>query len=245
MPNAVDARKIQKENWSALIGHINKNKNKIAPNLNLGTLYAGKTNGIDLKSEIERILPIGKKNRAFDGGIEEFELVPVWKSIERANERSIAESGSLEYDTLAEVIKDLGAPKLHDPSDGTKMSFRHLYECVDLVVTDKLNPPMILKENQKRLWTKLSTIYASNCKGAVTVIEGVLENYADLDADRDMIRTELETAMKNNGIDAADNKKIIDLVEKYFDKIPSSNSKLRKDLEKAKKELAKKQDIGS
>lgn len=240
MPNAIDAMKVQKENWSTLIGHITRNKSRISPGFNLGTLYAGKTNGINLKSEIERVLPIGEKNKPLEGGLRKFELIPVWKSIERANNRSIAANGTLKYDTLADVIKDLPAPILRDPSDGSQMTFKHLYECVDLVVRDKLNPPIVAKENQKRLWTELSTIYAGNCKGAVTLIEGILDGYAKLDADRDMIRTELETAMKSHKIDSSSKKKAIDLVEKYFEKIPGSGTGLRRDLEKAKKELSKK-----
>lgn len=240
MSNDIDAKRIQNGNWSTLIGHITKNKSKISPSLNLGTLYAGKTNGINLKSEIERVLPIGEKNKPLEGGLSRFELIPVWKCIERANNRSIAANGTLKYDTLADVLKDLPAPILRDPSDGAQMTFKHLYECVDLVAQDRLDPPIVTKENQKGLWTELSRIYAGNCKGAVTLIEGVLDGYARLDADRDMIRTELEAVMKSHKVDPSSKKRAMDLVEKYFDKIPSSGSGLRKDLEKAKKELSRK-----
>lgn len=229
--------KIQKSNLKILKAHINGIRSKIKPNLNHGTIYAGKFVRFGLLSETEKILPKGDRNHLMN------EMKDVWKILKSINKRSIAAKGTLLYDTLEEVLTDIKAPVLTCPDTGKKEKFGNFYECAKIATNPKTSKvilnTMIPAAETNNIWKQLSGIYVGNAKGDLKIIEGVDENLNALGDEKIMISTELERALKNPDFSEDTKKKLRRLFDKYKSQLPDSKHAVGAELKSVKKRLKK------
>ena len=197
--------KVQAENLKAFNTWLAKNKKTLAPETNLGVIYAG-------QKYVGKMLPSG----ILLGGSMKPDPSPMWKFIKAWNEMHKKVYGKLRYETVEDVLKRLDPPRIkwtQGKACGIVKVMTNMYDCANDLSSDK--EQMLAKADRKKVWSQLSKVYVSNIKGEMAIMEGVMKGFKRLDATKIMISTEIPELLKNDDLDDDSKKELIKLAKSY------------------------------
>jgi hypothetical protein len=197
--------KAQDDNLKAFETWLNANKKTLAPQTNLGVIYAG-------QKIVGKMLPSGI---LLDGSMKA-DATPMWKFIKLWNDMHKQVHGKLRYETVEDVLKRLTPPRIkwtQGKACGIIKVMTNMYDCANDLSSDK--EQMLAKPARKKVWTALSKVYVANIKGELNILEGVMKDYKRLDETKIMIQTEIPELLKNQDLNAKSRVELQELYKTY------------------------------
>jgi molybdopterin-guanine dinucleotide biosynthesis protein len=215
-------KKVQAKNFKTFKAWLAKNSKTLAPKTNLGVIYSG----------IKIVGKLRPSGILINGSMkaDPQPMREMWKFIKAWNQMHKEVCGTLRYETLEDVLKRLPAP--HDikwtqgEAFGVIKIMANMFDCANDLCSD--TERMLSKSQRKKVWPALSKVYASNIKGKLSILEGVLkefkrldedqvmiEEFKRLDEDQVMISTEIPELLENDDLDTNSKKELKKLAISY------------------------------
>lgn len=203
----------QKENWIIVKSYSRKIAKRLTPAKDKAIIYAGKSHGFNLSSELVKVLPAGKEQKNLSTG-KIFDLKPIYKLIEQANKTAISETGNTKFDMVTDVLKRIPAPRLYQPKTGAWKKAKNM-KVLSVNLAGKEG--FLSDKDNADMWAGFSRSYAKNAKGKIAVFRGFEDGFADLDKRfKDFLKTEIPIAFKKSGLDSEVEKKILHILRTYW-----------------------------
>jgi len=199
---------------------IESNKERIKAKPNQTVLYSGRIYDLDV------LHLLSKEDRDL------FKGTPIWMSIEKHRKLHKDRNIPFDFQTLEQVLKSIrDHPTLID-KDRLEQHFSSAYEFFTSIM-DKTSLLPNAKAVDRACWDRLSELFASNARGDIRILDGLADDFGELEKHKVLLRKELDALLKNTQLSVAGKAVVLKKITKYGELFDHQYTKLIRQLDEA------------
>ncbi|UWQ54734.1 hypothetical protein [Leisingera caerulea] len=216
----------QKDNFKAFLKWLNKNQRKIKPD--------GRKIKIFFADRMINMGEIGKKARSIakEEGSEDLGAhVAKMENLVKVMTQASKGGGEAKYASIFTMLEKWTntIPGLIEPKTSlVHRRSRNMLDYVKLVSENKGNHEFFDRTDRKKVWPRLSKIYAKNTEGEIEILRSGLHNIHEAVKTSDLIRVELKELQKNQKISKTARRIVAVEVEKILEALERETKRSEK-----------------
>jgi hypothetical protein len=221
-------KEAQKDNFKAFLKWLNQNQRKLRPDeKKIKVFFADRS--VNMSDIGRKARAVAKKEGSDDLGdhiskMEHYVKVMTQESATRG------EAKFASIFTMLEKWKD-PIPALVEPKTSlVHRKPRNMHEYVVLVTKNAGKHEFFKNEDRKKVWSRISKLYAKNSEGEIMILRSGLHNIHEAIKTSDLIRVELKELQKNQKISDSAKRQVAAEVESILKTVERETKKSEKQI---------------